>query len=63
MKATGYLIAICGVAAVTALLKLFGAHVNATTVALALLLVVLFVATGWGARPAVFASLIRSVVL
>jgi len=58
MKATGYLMAICGAAAVTALLKLFGAHVNATTVALALLLVVLFVATGWGARPAVFASLI-----
>lgn len=58
MKTIGYLTAICGVVVVTSLLKLFGAHVNATTVALALLLVVLFVATGWGARPAVFASLL-----
>jgi two-component system sensor histidine kinase KdpD len=55
---TGYLIAVAGVAAVTIVLKLSGAHVNATTVALALLLVVLFVATWWGARPAVAASLL-----
>ena len=55
---TGYLVAIAGVAAVTAVLKLFSAHINATTVALALLLVVLFVATWWGARPAVAASLL-----
>lgn len=55
---TGYLIAVAGVAAVTTLLKLSSGHVNATTVALALLLVVLFVATWWGARPAVAASLL-----
>ena len=54
---TGYLIAVLGVAAVTGAMKLFVAHINATTVALALLLIVLFVATWWGARPAVVASL------
>ena len=55
---TGYLAAVAGVAAVTAALKLFSGHINAATVALTLLLVVLFVATGWGARPAVAASLL-----
>jgi two-component system sensor histidine kinase KdpD len=55
---TGYAVAAAGIAAVTAVLKLFIGHVNATTVALALLLVVLFVATRWGARPAVAASLL-----
>lgn len=55
---TGYLIAAAGVAAVTAALQLFRGHINVATVALALLLVVLFVATWWGARPAVMASLL-----
>ena len=54
----GYLAAVLGVAAATGSLKLLGAHVNPTTVALGLLLVVLFVATGWGSRPAVLASLL-----
>ena len=54
----GYLLAALGVALVTGVLRLFGAHVNPTTVALALLLVVLLVATGWGARPAVLASVL-----
>jgi two-component system sensor histidine kinase KdpD len=49
---------VIGVAAVTGLLKLFGEHINSTTVALSLLLVVLLVAAGWGARPAVLASLL-----
>jgi K+-sensing histidine kinase KdpD len=57
-KRVGYLVAVCGTAAVTGALKLFGEHVNSTTVALGLLLVVLFVATGWGSRPAVLASLL-----
>jgi K+-sensing histidine kinase KdpD len=43
--------------ALTALLKLLGNHINSTTVALAFLLIVLFVATRLGARPAVFASI------
>lgn len=52
------MVAVIGVAAITGLLRLLGEHVNSTTVALGLLLVVLFVATGWGARPAVLASLL-----
>ena len=55
---TGYLVAAFASAAVTALLKLLGGGINPTTVALALLLVVLFVATAWGSRPAVVASLL-----
>lgn len=54
----GYVVAVLGTGAVTGVLKLFGEHVNSTTVALGLLLVVLFVATGWGSRPAVLASLL-----
>lgn len=54
------MIAVAGVAALTILLKLSSGHVNAATVALALLLVVLFVATCCGARPAVAASLLSA---
>jgi two-component system sensor histidine kinase KdpD len=53
-----YLVAVLGTTAVSAAFKLFGEHINSTTVALGLLLVVLFVATGWGSRPAVLASLL-----
>jgi two-component system sensor histidine kinase KdpD len=62
-RRTGYLVAVIGVAAVTGALKLFGEHVNSTTVALGLLLVVLFVAVGWGSRPAVLASLLGVVCI
>jgi K+-sensing histidine kinase KdpD len=54
----GYVAAVTGIAAVTVLLKLLGDHINSTTVALGLLLVVLFVATRWGSRPAILASLL-----
>src|SRR5262245_51840332 len=54
----GYILGVAGIAAVTAVLKLFGASINSTTVALAMLLVVLFVATGWGSRPAVVVSVV-----
>lgn len=54
----GYAIALASIAAVTALLKLLGEHINATTVALVFLLIILFVATAWGSRPAVVASLV-----
>jgi K+-sensing histidine kinase KdpD len=57
-KRVGYAVAVLGTVAVTGALKLFGGHVNSTTVALGLLLVVLFVATGWGSRPAVLSSLL-----
>jgi K+-sensing histidine kinase KdpD len=54
----GYLVAVLGIAAVTVALKLIGEHINSTTVALGLLLIVLFVAAGWGSRPAVLSSLL-----
>jgi two-component system sensor histidine kinase KdpD len=56
-RVAGYSIAVLGIAAVTAVLKLFSDHINATTVALALLLIVLFVASKWGASPAIAASI------
>src|SRR5436309_1703168 len=54
----GYLASVFGILAATGALKLFGERINATTVALALLLVVLLIATGWGSRPGVVASLL-----
>src|SRR5262252_6418640 len=54
----GYTAAVAGIAAVSGFLKLFGEHVNPTTVALAFLLIILFVATVWGSRPAIVASVI-----
>jgi two-component system sensor histidine kinase KdpD len=41
-----------------AVLKIFAVHVNPTTVALSLLLIVLFVGTAWGSKPAVLASVL-----
>jgi cell division protein FtsW (lipid II flippase) len=43
-----YALAVIGIIAATALLEPFRDDLNSTTVALALLLVVLFVATLWG---------------
>jgi len=57
-KSAGYIVVVLGIAAVTVLLRPIGEHINSTTVALAMLLVVLFVATVWGARPAVFGSVL-----
>lgn len=54
----GYVVAVVVIAATTAVLKVFGSHINPTTVALTLLLVVLFVATAWGSKPAVLAALL-----
>jgi two-component system sensor histidine kinase KdpD len=56
LKIGGYLFAVCGVAAVTGALSPFNDRLSSTTVALALLLVVLFAATGWGSRPAILAA-------
>ena len=55
-KVTGYAVAVLGVALTTLALKPLSGRVNTTTVALALLLVVLLVATRWGSRPALLAS-------
>lgn len=54
----GYVVAVVVIGAATAGLKLLGGHINPATVALALLLIVLFVATAWGPKPAVLASLL-----
>src|SRR6266852_9212717 len=54
----GYGAALFGIASATGLLKLWGERINPTTSALAMLLLILFVATAWGSRPAVLASLL-----
>jgi K+-sensing histidine kinase KdpD len=53
-----YGLAILGVAVVTGLLAPFRLAINSTTVALALLLVVLFAASLWGSGPALVASVV-----
>ena len=57
-KWSGYFAALLSTAAITGVLKLLGERINSTTVALTLLLVVLLIATTWGSRPAVMASLL-----
>src|SRR5215475_15099069 len=57
-KVSGYVFAVFGVAGVTAALAPFQGRLSPTTVALALLLIVLFAATGWGSRPALLAALL-----
>src|ERR1044071_729915 len=57
-RSGGYFVAVLATGAATALLYLFRTHINTTTVALGLLLVVLFVATKFGSRPAVAASIV-----
>ena len=54
----GYVAAALSVGLLTLLLKTVGAHVNAATVSLALLLTVLFIATRWGSLPALAASIL-----
>ena len=54
----GYLTAVIAVAFATGVLKLLGEHINPTTVALTFLLIILFVATLWGSRPAIVASIV-----
>jgi two-component system sensor histidine kinase KdpD len=58
MRGAGYAGAVLGSGLVTALLAPFHEHINSTTVSLAFLLVVLFVALFWGSRPALLASLL-----
>ncbi len=54
----GYLFAVIGIAITTVALAPFHNRFSSTTVALALLLVVLFAATGWGSRPALVAAML-----
>ena len=55
---SGYVAALVGPALATGTLKLFGAQINSTTVALLLLLIVLVIASRFGSRPAIVASLV-----
>ena len=55
-RAASYLAAVLAIAAVTAICAPFHDQLNDTTVALALVLVVLFVATLWGRGPGMVAS-------
>lgn len=52
----GYGAAVIGIFAVTAVLEPWRLQISLTTVALSLLLIVLFVAAFWGSRPAILAS-------
>ena len=54
----GFAVAIFAVVVTTAALKLLGPHINPTTVALAFLLITLFVARAWGSITAVGASVV-----
>jgi len=53
-----YAVALLAIAVVTGILKVFGHHINPTTVALAFVVIILLVATAWGSAPAVVASLL-----
>lgn len=57
-KILGYAVAVVVTSAATAVLKSFGDQINPITVALGLLLIVLFVATAWGPKPAILSSLL-----
>lgn len=57
----GYWFAVAGIAVATAAMAPFQDRLSSTTVALALLLVVLFAATGWGSRPASLAAILGGV--
>src|ERR1700750_153575 len=54
----GFAFSLLAIAVTTTALKSLGPHINPTTVALAFLWVILFVARAWGSVPAVGASLI-----
>lgn len=62
-KVTGYLVAVLSIVAVTLVCLLFHGHVNDATVALAMLLTVLLVATIWGSLPALISSVLGVVCL
>lgn len=59
----GYIVSLLGICFVTAVFRLTGEHINPTTVALGFLLLVLVVATRWGAAPAIFAAVLSVLFL
>ena len=62
-RSIGYLVAILGIGAVTAICALLRSHINEMTVALAMLLVVLFISAVWGRWPGLFASVLGMLCL
>lgn len=60
---TGYVAAVIGIAAVTAICAALRRHINEMTVALAMLLVVLFIASVWERWPALAASVLGMLCL
>ncbi len=62
-RGVGYLAGILGIAAVTVVCALLRSYINEMTVALAMLLVVLFVATEWEYWPALLASVMGMLCL
>ena len=56
----GYIAAVVVIGAATAALKALGSHFNPASVAPTFLLIILFVATGWGPKPAVLSSLLAA---
>jgi len=62
-RSLGFLAAILGIAAVTGMCALLRSHINEMTVALAMLLVVLFVAVVWGRWPGMLASVLGMLCL
>jgi PAS domain S-box-containing protein len=62
-RSFGYLVAILGMGAVTAICALLRSHINEMTVALAMLLVVLFISTAWGRWPGLVASVLGMLCL
>jgi len=59
----GYVAAVLGIAAVTAICALLRSQINEMTVALAMLLVVLFIAAAWGRWPGLVASVLGMLCL
>ena len=53
-----YVLAILGIAAITAILIPFRQRINSTTVGFAFLLAILFIAMAWGSKPALVASVL-----
>lgn len=62
-RSLGYVAAVIVIATATAALKAFGTHINPITVALTFLLIILFVATAWGPKPAILASVLGAACL
>jgi PAS domain S-box-containing protein len=62
-RSFGYLAAVLAMGAVTAICALLRSHINEMTVALAMLLMVLFIAAAWGRWPGVVASVLGMLCL